>query len=299
MRRRPHESYADVIGRVTALEAAHPARVAVRVIGASAGGEPIRAVEIGPRGGGCVMVIATLHAMEHVGAQAALALAERAAAGAAGWNARRLVVVPIANPDGFLAVERSLAAGKRRFFRTNGNRVDLNRNFPSFWDEKAFWNRFVPSVFSPGAAPLSEPETRALDELASAERPDYVVSLHAFGEMIFIPFAGSREPPPDLALLRRLGAELAARMPRPYRVLRICERTRFFSARGAEIDHFYTRHGALSFLFEIGSGPSIGEPRGWFQPYAWYTPPPARLAADVANVLPALDWFAMAPPRGP
>ena len=42
----------------------------------------------------------------------------------------------------------------------------------------------------------------------------------------------------------------------------------------------------------------LAPPTTWLWPYAWFTPPPDHLAADVANVLPALDHLASAPPRG-
>jgi hypothetical protein len=265
----------------------------------------------GPDGGRPVMVIATLHAMEHVGACAALALAERAARQRAGtggahaaprgpagpWANRGLVVVPVANPDGFRAVERALATGRRRFLRTNSRGVDLNRNFGTFWDDRYYLNRLLAPLFSPGSGALSEPETRALDDVASVVRPGHVVSLHAFGEWIFLPYAGSRTRPRDLPLLREIGEGMAAAMPRRrYRVGQLAERSRWFQARGAEIDHFYARHGALSFLIEIGAGPSLSRGLSW--PYRWYTPQRARLEADVDNVLPALDYLAGAPGAG-
>jgi hypothetical protein len=234
--------------------------------------------------------------MEHAGIEVALALLARAAAGEAGWPARRLVVVPIVNADGFLAVEQALAAGRRRFHRANGRGVDLNRNFGTFWDDRYLWNRVTRPLWTAGEGPLSEPETRALDGLAARIRPDVVVSLHAFGEWIIIPYAGSRRAPRDLAQLQETAEAMAARQPRRrYKVVRLGEKTRIFEARGAEIDHFHERYGAQAFLFEIGSGPSLLEPSGWLWPYRWYTPAPERLARDVANVLPALDYLAVAP----
>jgi hypothetical protein len=303
-RERPHLTWAGLWSRVASLAGRDGDGVvqAARA-GTSVRGEPIWAVSVDHGRGaaaGTVMIVAGLHAMEHVGPQTALALIERAAAGEGGWRGRRLVVVPVANPDGFLAVERALAEGKRRFFRANARGVDLNRNFAVSWDDRYAWNRLLGPIFSAGSAPLSEPESRALDGLAARERPGYVASLHAFGEWIFVPYAGRREPPPDEAELRAHAEAMASRMPfRKYRVVRLTQRTGIFQARGAELDHFYDRHGALSFLFEIGAGPSLLEPEGWLWPYRWYTPRADRLMRDVANVLPALDYLASAPPRSP
>jgi predicted deacylase len=264
----------------------------VSEIGRSVAGEPIRAVTVAhPEAAGPpVLVIAGLHAMEHPGPRTAIALVARAAAGEGGWRERRLVVVPLANPDGYRAVETARAAGRRRFLRANGHGVDLNRNFAEAWNPGARLARLFPRIFDPGAAPLSEPETQALDALAAAERPAFVVSLHAFGEWIYVPWASRREPAPDQERLLAIAREMADEMPRrPYRVIPLAQRSRLFKAYGAELDHFYARHGALTFLIEIGAGPRLGRPSTWFDVYRWYTPDDEQLERDVENVLPALD----------
>jgi hypothetical protein len=231
--------------------------------------------------------------MEHIGVATALALLERAVAPGSPWRSSRLVVVPMANPDGFRTVEADLARGARRFRRANQRGVDLNRNFAVGWDDRYYLNRLLGRLFAPGAGPLSEPETAAVDRLVGEVRPTYAVSLHAFGEWIFLPYAGSRRAPPDLARLEEIAAGMAAAQPaRPYRVLQLSRRTRLFQARGAEIDHFYERHGALSFLIEIGAGPRLRAPTTWLWPYGWFTPPAPLLERDVANVLPAIEHLA-------
>lgn len=93
------------------------------------------------------------------------------------WN-----VVPVMNPDGLLAARPQ---------RVNANGVDLNRNFPTpDWEKDAakYWVRVTgkdPRRF-PGKAPLSEPETRWLDEEIARFHPHVVVSVHApFGVLDF------------------------------------------------------------------------------------------------------------------
>lgn len=270
-------------------------RVSSQRIGTSWSGEPLWAFAVDPDGPrrATTFVVAGIHAMEHVGVATAVALLERAAALGSPWRSQRLVVVPMANPDGFRQVESDLIGGARRFRRANARGVDLNRNFAAFWDDNYYLNRLLGRIFSPGEGPLSEPETRAIDQLLASERPAYAVSLHAFGEWIFTPYAGSRRPPPDHDRLVQIASAMAAAQPhRPYRVLQLARRSRFFQARGAEIDHFYDRHGALSFLIEIGAGPRLREPPTWFLPYGWFTPPAPLLQRDIANVLPAVEHLA-------
>lgn len=297
-RRLPYRTYRDTWLRLAALAergCENGSALAATVRGESRGGEPIWAFDLAPDrpARATTFVVAGLHAMEHVGVATAVALLERAAAPGSPWRGHRLVVIPMANPDGFLAVERGLARGDRRFRRANAAGVDLNRNFEVGWDPGYYLGRLLRRVFWPGPAPLSEPETQAVDRLVAEVRPRHAVSLHAFGEWIFLPYAGSRRAPPDLDRMMGVARGMAAAQPmRAYRILPLGIRSRLFQARGAEIDHFYERHGALSFLLEIGAGPRLRHPSTWLLPYGWFTPPAALLERDVANALPAIEFLA-------
>lgn len=261
----------------------------VDCIGNSSGGEPLWAITVGP-GRPDVLVLAGLHAMEHVGPATAVALIERAAAGEGVWPRRSVTVVPIANPDGFVACERMVARGGRRFLRRNARGVDLNRNFAVGWDDRYVLNRVVRPVFAPGPAPLSEPETRAIDRLAARLRPRVAASLHAFGEVIYWPFASTSDPPPDADAFERIARRMAAAQPgRGYKCMQLGRRSRLFKACGAEIDHLYARYGTLAFLIEIGAGPRLRAPATWLSPYRWFTPPEPQFGRDVRAALAALD----------
>ena len=293
----PYRSYAETWRLLAALVNRAPGWARVEQVGESVLGQPIWSVWVDPASSpadvSTTFVVAGIHAMEHVGVATAVALVERAVAPASPWQRERLVVIPMANPDGFMAVEAGLAAGRRRFWRSNQRGVDLNRNFAVGWDDRYFWNRVVAPIFSPGASPLSEPESQAVDRTVQAARPRYALSLHAFGEWIFTPYAGQRRAPADHDRLIELGHQMAAAQPyRPYRVMQLAQRSRLFQARGAEIDHFYERYGALSFLIEIGAGPRLSHPRTWTVPYRWFTPPAELLERDVGNVVPAIEFLA-------
>lgn len=292
----PYRSYRNTWLRIAAAADQASARVTVEQIGQSVEGEPLWALDIAPIAAPGnlrpVFVMAGIHAMEHVGVATAVALIERAISANSVWR-QRLIVVPMVNPDGFRAVERGLARGQRRFWRSNHRGVDLNRNFAAFWDDRYVWNRLARWIFSPGQAPLSEPESHAIDRLLARTRPGHAVSLHAFGEWIFTPYAGSRDVPPDAERIAEIAAGMAAAQPhKPYRFVQLARRSRLFQARGAEIDHFYREHGALSFLIEIGAGPRMSVPSTWTVPYRWFTPPASLLERDVENVVPAIEYLA-------
>jgi hypothetical protein len=81
-------------------------------------------------------------------------------------------VVPILNPDGL-----------KLKTRTNANKVDINRNFPtSDWNEKAvtYWKKTTnsnPRRF-PGPDAASEPETKCALKHIEDFKPDFIVSIH-------------------------------------------------------------------------------------------------------------------------
>jgi protein MpaA len=106
------------------------------------------------------------------------------------WN-----VVPAVNPDGLLAPKPR---------RVNASGVDLNRNFPTpGWkkDAPAYWAKATgrdPRRF-PGPAPLSEPETRWINEEMARFQPQVIISVHApFG---VLDFDGPAMPPSQFGRL--------------------------------------------------------------------------------------------------
>ncbi len=105
-----------------------------------------------------VMMIATIHGDEAAGTPLLRQLAAHAEANPEILDGVRLVLVPVANPDGF-----------DHDRRTNANGVDLNRNFPS---------SNYSSRSRHGDEPLSQWESRALHDLILHWTPARVVSIH-------------------------------------------------------------------------------------------------------------------------
>ena len=265
-----HQRIADVIR-------AHPGRVSAERYGLSVEGRRLWAVRVRDPGVETrhrLLVTAQLHALEWLGSEVALALIE--ALGARPASGVELIIVPVANPDGRANVEADLLAGDDRTYRRgNANQVDLNRDFAVNRDAEVIWAKlpYTRRFYQTSPAPLSQPETQALDALAEAAGVNVSVSLHAFGGYIYLPWAGQRAQHPDHDRLMALGEVMAQGQARPYRVMQLCRWIFFFRALGTELDHMSGRLGASSFLIELGhSGVRPLAPDTWRDPFRWYNP---------------------------
>lgn len=134
-----------------------------------------------------------------------------------------LWAVPMVNPDGVELVQRGLSsvhpdirgnllawnAGMHDFsgWKANIRGVDLNDQFPAYWDEE-YKRRAVngPSPRDyPGPYPLSEPESSAMERVTECLGFDAVIALHTQGREIYWNY---RDYEPEQA--ERLAHRLAA-----------------------------------------------------------------------------------------
>lgn len=103
---------------------------------------------------------------------------------------RRIVLVPVMNPDG-LQVRR----------RVNANGVDINRNYPGTWRLPRGGERF-----RPGKSPASEPEAQAMIQLTNKYRPRKIVSIHQ--PLHCLVYTGDRSRALALAMKQQNGYEI-------------------------------------------------------------------------------------------
>jgi len=131
--------------------------VSSSVVGMSVEGRPIECRTIGD-GSDVVLMMATIHGDEPVGTPLLRDLEKHLLDNPRLLEGRKVVFMPVANPDGYAHNTRH-----------NVNGVDLNRNFPA--------DNFDASA-KHGSAPLCEPESRAIKKVLDEHRPARIVTIH-------------------------------------------------------------------------------------------------------------------------
>jgi murein peptide amidase A len=166
--------------RPTAVATATPTRAApretVEVFGRSVQGRPLTAYILG-EGPNVTLVWGAIHGNETSTPGVVERLRAYLKAHPKELAERRVVLVPVLNPDGLRRRERGNARG-----------VDINRNFPGTWQPKRRGIRL-----SSGTAPASEPETQAILRLIEKYGPRKSVSVHQPLHMLNWAGAGGRE----------------------------------------------------------------------------------------------------------
>lgn len=145
----PKDPYAPVI--------ATPQLIRSETLGYSVQERPIDLISIGS-GENKILIIATIHGNENAGTPLVGRLLNELKTRSALLEGRTVLIVPIANPDGYALDTRGNASG-----------IDLNRNFPAS-------NRIDNEVHGLGG--LTEPESTVLHDLILIEEPSHIVTIH-------------------------------------------------------------------------------------------------------------------------
>lgn len=200
---------------------------------------------------------------------------------------REVWVIPMVNPDGHSrAVQEE---NWRKNTRTtascnigvppNSYGVDPNRNYSVAWDNEVGASTNPCNLTYRGAAPFSEPETRAVRDLVLSHNFELFISLHSYGDFILYPWAHTWEPAPDAELLAALATRMAGQSG--YRAMQATGIG--YRASGDTSDWVYGELGIPSLTFEIG-----GMEDGFF----W---PPCDVTAELyQEVRPTLIYAALA-----
>ncbi|MDP2309962.1 MAG: M14 family metallopeptidase [Pseudomonadota bacterium] len=236
-------------------------------LGESRAREPILALRIG-RGSRALRLLGGHHGNEGSSVEMALAVAEALVGGRAALPPdTELWVVPVVNPDGLRADTRANLSG-----------VDLNRNYGWEWSDAEGQN---------GAAPFSEPETRAIRALARARSFDAGLSLHSGAQNLgWVWNWSADERPVEEPLLVALAEGYAAGCGAPD--FWITNGADWYLTRGDSTDWTYGAWGSYDFTLELTVDKSppvedVSTYTSWhLDPILdWLTRPPDRQALIV------------------
>lgn len=212
-------TYDEMVDDIAHLVARYPDLCRTETLGTSRLGRAIPLVVLGnPDAGRNIFVQSTIHAREYIASQTVMAMVERycqsyESGSYGGLSFKRMLdstcfyIVPMANPDGVqiaqtgsegiasATLRKLIDASDHTAWKANAAGVDLNRNFPSGWmntdDASSSEVTSAASEGYPGPSPLSEPETRALAELAQAREYCCYLSYHQAGNLIYYDEAGN------------------------------------------------------------------------------------------------------------
>jgi predicted deacylase len=267
----------NLLAELSRIAAIQPELAQVRIIGFSSSENiPIYALEIGNnKAAKQALLIGQHHGDEVLGVNIAMALAENLLLN---FNIDpaykqllqnyQIWIVPSINPEGWRMVSsgkfqhkrknnRDTDKNKKLDLRTDG--VDLNRNYPVFWDLDADANTISP--YYKGAEPASESEVKAIINLAQQHKFSLAIFLHssasgAYSEKVYLPARGN-----DSKLYQEtlaLAEKYAKSVKRDYHSGTYEVHTGVSSEVGNARNFFFHSMGCKAFLVEIGGINSRG-----------------------------------------
>jgi len=213
-----------------------------------------------------VLITGATHGSELLSTEYALDAAERLLKGygTQSEQTRRvdeldIWVVPLVNPDGNHHVHTVTRYGGRKNGRptwvpggvTAWGGVDLNRNFPlGFGRDEGASRSFPNSAYYRGPAPLSEPESQAIAQLARQRHFAASLSFHTNGSMILVPYTldGVQQPQPNAAWT--VAEQIAAATPRQPNGKALRVRRQLYPVDGTDQDWLRHAFGTVAFIVE-------------------------------------------------
>ncbi len=118
-------------------------------------------------------------------------------------NANPDATAPLIGDDGRFDDGDIFDSAPQAALRFNANGVDLNRNFDCKWQPEASWRG---SKVSAGSAAFSEPEARAIRDLALELRPAVAVFWHSQANAVYASECEAGILPETLAAMRAYAA---------------------------------------------------------------------------------------------
>ncbi|MBQ8748614.1 MAG: hypothetical protein IJZ14_02265 [Oscillospiraceae bacterium] len=226
-------TYDQMVADMAALQAAYPDSVTVSGIGESELGRNIPVMLVGnPQAPNHVLLQGVMHAREHFTAWLLMAIIDHSLSAKLLSDNVCYHVIPMSNPDGVCIsqsqtlndsqteiYQRDIACGYTGYdsktyaqkWKANALGVDLNRNFPSGWENSL--ERPLPSSERfRGDSPLCAAESKALANYTQSRHFSATFSFHSHGSVLYYAY-GSKQPVNDLSY----SLALAVQQPTGYR----------------------------------------------------------------------------------
>lgn len=258
-----YHSFEAVLARLAAIVASQPDRVSHVELGLSLEGRLIRGIRITNPGADdrpVVVVQSCQHAREWISVMSTMFAAEQFAAAAEGTELDvlldqvELVVVPVANPDGYV-----YSWEVDRFWRKNrrdGQGVDTNRNWSVAWGGEGASADPAAENYR-GQAPFSEPEPVAMRDFVEGDpRVVALLDVHSYGQYVLYPWGYDVADSDDHELFSGLAADVADVMTSQYGQSYVpLQSAELYPASGNTVDWAYGTYGIYAIALELRPGP--------------------------------------------
>ncbi len=175
-------------------------------------------------------------------------------------NSRRIYIIPIVNPDGYVYNESSDGYWRKNkrdndndgIFEENDDGVDLNRNFSYEWGYDDAGSSPDPTTQTyRGPSPFSEPETQAIKWLTDSIQPIVAIDYHTYSNLLMFPWGYANIPIPDDSVMRAFAERMTEvngyAVGRPGELL--------YNANGVTVDWWYsdsTHPKIFAYTAEVG-----------------------------------------------
>jgi predicted deacylase len=214
-------TYEQMLADAKRLADLYPDLIKTESIGQSVEGRELLLIKMGT-GEKKLVLLGAHHAREYITATFLMETVDEYARASetgdtiGGYNLTKMLneitvyIVPMVNPDGVNLVQNGVEAAKDpekiksmcmlkdsySEWKANINGVDLNRQYPCHWDEKASNTDEPSSEMYKGTAPATEPEVQAV--MALCRENDFVLaaSFHTKGEVIYWADSGTEDAIP-------------------------------------------------------------------------------------------------------
>ena len=144
-------------------------KIEKKTFGYSVKGRPIEGYEIG-NGPNTILLLASIHGDEMGTTDLLTRFVEEIKSDPSIISkTKHLIIVPIANPDGYYD----------RTDKLNADGVNLNLNFTT-----SDWKEYGPEGTYAGPQPFSEPESQAIKQIAEQYKPSIMISYHTMGALV-------------------------------------------------------------------------------------------------------------------